>query len=90
VEYAQIPLGKRNARGRNGVFSSELMEVSINTETNPATIVIEIWSRRRKGDAAPIRFELSIGEAANLASHLEFMTDREIQRRVFKSLGKEE
>lgn len=91
MDYRQIPLNKRAARGRNGVFDAELIELTVEWQEpeHIPVLVVEVWSRRRAEGQAPIRFVLGTSEALVTAESLQRMTIDALQRRLHSDLGME-
>ena len=88
MDYQQIPLNKRAARGRNGVFDAELIEISVEWQEpeHVPVLVVEVWSRRRAEGQAPIRFVLSTSEAMVAGESLQRMAIEALQRRLHSEL----
>lgn len=68
MSYNKIVLDNREARGRNGMFNAQLIEVFIQWQEpeHIPQVVVEIWSRRKAEGKAPIRFQVSMEEAVAL------------------------
>jgi hypothetical protein len=77
MDYQQVPLNKRAARGRNGVFDAELIEMTIEWQEpeHVPLLVVEVWSRRRAEGQAPIRFTFTTSEASSIQIALSDMIE---------------
>ena len=71
--YELISVDRREARGRNGLFAAEQIEVYgiISSLDGSPEVIVQVWSRRRGGnERAPIQLYLSVDEAYDLGKAL--------------------